>query len=64
MHRRELAVRTSGRGFIEITKDVAAVVSASGVADGLCNVFVQHTSAVESAADARGRLPPLGPPKR
>jgi secondary thiamine-phosphate synthase enzyme len=45
MHRRELAVRTSGRGFIELTKDVASVVSASGIADGMCNVFVPHTSA-------------------
>ena len=45
MHRRELAVRTSGRGFIEITREVASVVRASEVADGLCNVFVPHTSA-------------------
>jgi secondary thiamine-phosphate synthase enzyme len=45
MHRRELAVRTSGRGFIELTKDVASVVSSSGIADGMCNVFVPHTSA-------------------
>ena len=45
MHRRELAVRTSGRGFVEITKDVASVVRASAVAEGLCNVFVPHTSA-------------------
>lgn len=45
MHRRELEVRTEGRGFIELTKDVASVVRDSGVADGLCNVFVPHTSA-------------------
>ena len=45
MHRRELAVRTSGRGFTELTKDVASVVRASGITDGLCNVFVPHTSA-------------------
>lgn len=45
MHRRELAVRTQGRGFTELTKDVAAVVRDSGVSDGLCNVFLAHTSA-------------------
>ena len=45
MHRRELSVRTSGRGFTELTKDVASVVRASGITDGLCNVFVPHTSA-------------------
>jgi secondary thiamine-phosphate synthase enzyme len=45
MHRRELAVRTKGRGFSELTKDVASVVRDSGVSDGLCNVFLAHTSA-------------------
>lgn len=45
MHRRELAVRTQGRGFTELTKNVAAVVRDSGVSDGLCNVFLAHTSA-------------------
>jgi secondary thiamine-phosphate synthase enzyme len=42
---RELTVHTTGRAFIELTKDVASVVRESGVADGLCNVFVPHTSA-------------------
>jgi len=45
MFRRELPVRTTGRGFFELTQDVASGVSASAVADGLCNVFLPHTSA-------------------
>ena len=45
MHRRELAIRTNGRGFMELTKDLASVVRDSGVADGMCNVFLPHTSA-------------------
>ena len=45
MHRRELTVRTSGRGFFELTQEVASVVGSSGVTEGLCNVFVPHTSA-------------------
>jgi secondary thiamine-phosphate synthase enzyme len=45
MHRRELTFHTSGRGFTELTDDIASVVSASGVVEGLCNVFVPHTSA-------------------
>lgn len=45
MHRRELEVRTSGRGFHELTQDLASVVRESGVTDGICNVFVLHTSA-------------------
>ena len=45
MHRRELAIRTNTRGFFELTNAIAAVVGSSGVAEGLCNVFVPHTSA-------------------
>lgn len=45
MQRRELTVRTAGRVFIELTRDVASVVRESGVPDGLCNVFLPHTSA-------------------
>lgn len=40
-----LAVATTGRGLTEITRDVAQQVSASGAPDGLCTLFVQHTSA-------------------
>lgn len=45
MQRRELALRTSGRGFFELTHEVTEIVRESAVADGLCNVFVPHTSA-------------------
>jgi thiamine phosphate synthase YjbQ (UPF0047 family) len=31
MHRRELTVRTNGRGFFELTQEVASVVGSSGV---------------------------------
>ena len=37
-------VRTRGRGTSEITAEVAHVVRASGVATGIAQVFVQHTS--------------------
>jgi secondary thiamine-phosphate synthase enzyme len=45
MHREEMTIRTPGRGFTELTERITAIVRASGVADGLCNVFVPHTSA-------------------
>lgn len=45
MHTERLEVRTSGRGFTEITDSVRCVVSASGVRDGLVHVFLRHTSA-------------------
>ena len=38
-------VRTTGQGLFEITSTVQGVVEASGIAEGLCTVFVQHTSA-------------------
>jgi secondary thiamine-phosphate synthase enzyme len=40
-----LQFRTSGRGTIDITAEVARAVAASGVKKGLCTVFLQHTSA-------------------
>jgi secondary thiamine-phosphate synthase enzyme len=39
------AVRTPGQGLHEITDHVARVVRDSGVEDGLCTVFIRHTSA-------------------
>jgi secondary thiamine-phosphate synthase enzyme len=37
-------VRTDGRGFREITRDVADQVAASQVGTGLANIFTSHTS--------------------
>lgn len=45
MTRKEWTTRTRGRGFTELTSSVNAVVRESGVRDGLCNVFLAHTSA-------------------
>lgn len=42
-HKLEIQVRRTG--LHDITDLVAAVVTKSGVEDGLCTVFVQHTSA-------------------
>ncbi len=42
---RTLEVRTSGRGFFDITREVARVVADAGVEVGLCSLFLQHTSA-------------------
>jgi secondary thiamine-phosphate synthase enzyme len=41
-----IPVRTSARSqFVDITREVADVVRASGVQEGLCHVFVMHTTA-------------------
>lgn len=40
-----LVVQTAGQGLHEITEKLAETVRAAGVREGLCTVFVQHTSA-------------------
>jgi len=44
-HRVKMTVETRGRGTYEITDRVQRAVADSGVDDGLCTVFVHHTSA-------------------
>ena len=44
MHR-QIVIDTHGRGMHLITEKVAAVVAESKCADGLCMVFLRHTSA-------------------
>jgi secondary thiamine-phosphate synthase enzyme len=45
VHQQTLAFAIRGRGFTDLTREVASVVAASSVRTGLCSVFVQHTSA-------------------
>jgi len=42
---RELSVATRGRGFYEITSDVAALVRQGGLKAGLLTLHLRHTSA-------------------
>ncbi|HEX6810521.1 MAG TPA: secondary thiamine-phosphate synthase enzyme YjbQ [Planctomycetota bacterium] len=41
---RRLSVQTRGRGLHEITAEIREAVTASALRQGLCTVFVQHTS--------------------
>lgn len=45
MHRESLQIETGGRGFHEITGQAGEIVARSGIRDGMCNVFIRHTSA-------------------
>lgn len=45
IHQTTLEVVTRGRGLVEITREVNAIVQDSRIATGLCTIFVQHTSA-------------------
>ena len=38
-------VSTRGRGFVDVTSEVQRLVGESGLDEGLCTVFVHHTSA-------------------
>lgn len=44
VHQASFAVRTRGRGLVEITQAVAREVSAFGVKQGITSVFCLHTS--------------------
>ena len=44
-HTATFTVRTHGKGTTEITREVAGIVTDSGVRNGTVTVFVRHTSA-------------------
>jgi secondary thiamine-phosphate synthase enzyme len=55
---KRISIRTRSQGLHEITDQVRAVVSDAGATDGLCTVFVQHTSAsliIQENADPSAR---------
>jgi len=45
MYRESLKIQTDGRGFFEITDQIDEIVERAGIRDGLCHVFIAHTSA-------------------
>ena len=55
---KKVVVRTPGQGLHEITREVVAAVGESGVGEGLCTVFIRHTSAsltIQENADPSAR---------
>lgn len=42
---KELTVPTRGRGLVDITDEVQRAVKGTGIRDGLCTLFLHHTSA-------------------
>lgn len=45
VHHEQLEVPTRGRGLVDVTEKIAAVVASARVRAGTCTVFVRHTSA-------------------
>ncbi|MFG0243549.1 MAG: secondary thiamine-phosphate synthase enzyme YjbQ [Phycisphaerales bacterium JB054] len=54
----QITVRTTRQGLYEITSEVARAVAEAAIDDGLCTVFVRHTSAsltIQENADPSAR---------
>ena len=54
-----LRLRVARKGLHEFTREVEQVVRDSGVAEGLCTLFIQHTSAsltIQENADPSARI--------
>lgn len=52
------SIRTRGQGLHEVTDEVTKLVHESGVHEGLCTVFIRHTSAsltIQENADPSAR---------
>ena len=45
IEQKTLNFNTRGRGTLDVTREVERVVAASGIRQGLCSIFLQHTSA-------------------
>ena len=45
LYQKTLEINTSPKSFIDITKNVQALVSESGLDNGICSLFTKHTSA-------------------
>jgi len=45
LYQKTLEINTSPKSFQDITKNVQALVSESGLDNGVCSLFIKHTSA-------------------
>lgn len=45
IERKYLSIKTSGRGFYDVTQPVNEILQSSGAKMGMCNLFIHHTSA-------------------
>jgi len=45
LHQQKLRFSTKGRGTYNITTQIADAIEKSGIKNGICNIFIQHTSA-------------------
>lgn len=58
MGTRRISIRVPGQGLHEITREVCAAAAEIGINEGLCTVFIPHTSAsltIQENADPSAR---------
>lgn len=45
LNQQKLRFSTTGRGTYNITKQISEAIEKSGIKNGICHIFIQHTSA-------------------
>ncbi len=45
LHQKKLRFSTTDRGTYNISKQIAETIAKSGIRNGICHIFIQHTSA-------------------
>ena len=45
LYQKTLEISTLPKSFLDITKNIQAIVSESGLDNGVCSLFIRHTSA-------------------
>ena len=45
LYQKTLEISTLPKSFLDITKNIQAIVSESGLDNGVCSLFIKHTSA-------------------
>ena len=58
-HKDTLEIRTRGKGLVPITNDITARIREWGIQEGMCTLFLQHTSAslvISESYDATARM--------
>ena len=45
LYQKTLEINTSSKAFLDITKKVQAIISESDLKNGICSLFIKHTSA-------------------
>ena len=45
LHQQNIKVQTIGKSLCQITPQVQAIITESGINAGICNLFIRHTSA-------------------